>query len=90
MASPVGGVATEGPPAAKSAVILTVMEPLPPVVVVRTLYEKFVVPVNRAPKIPEPVASVRLVVAEVMLMADSAATATERVVVPFPANCPNA
>jgi hypothetical protein len=83
-------VVTEGPPAPKSVVILTVMEPPPPVTEERTLYEKFVVPVYGDPKIPAPVASVMFVVAVVMLMADSAATATERVVVPVAANCPKA
>jgi hypothetical protein len=43
-----------------------------------------------APKIPAPEASVRLVVPVVTLMADSAATATDKVVVPLATNCANA
>jgi hypothetical protein len=39
------------------------------------------------PKIPAPDASARVVVDVVMLIADSAATATESDVVPFAANC---
>ena len=44
-------------------------------------------PVYGDPKIPLPEASVRVVVEVVMLMADSAATATESVVAPVAANC---
>jgi hypothetical protein len=83
--SPAGGLATDGPPAAKSAVIFTVIVPAPPTFVDRTLYRKLVVPVNAAPNVLDAVDIV--VVAEVTLIAASGLTVTDNVLVPVAANC---
>jgi hypothetical protein len=64
------------------------MVPAPEPTEVRTLYWKLVVPRYGDPKMPAPEVSARVVAAVVMLIADSGATTTDRVLVPVAANWP--